>query len=161
MIRRLVWVFAVMGLLLGAGGVAQAAPPTPASGTYTATTIISFEVNQVGPNTVIEQTAAGIVSGTLSGTLVEEIKAIVHPNGVVPGQGTFTCACTMGGESGTLEFVVATIGDFATQTFQGRAIITSATGDLTGLRGVLELQGTVDPSGLSTITYEGGIHDHS
>jgi len=159
--RRFTSVLAAIGLLLAAGGVAHGSQPALASGTYTVTSITSFAIDPTGANTFIEQTTSGAFLGSLTGTFEDEISAIVHPNGLVGAQGTLTCACTFAGKSGTLEFVQVSTGDFAAQAFEGRAIITRATGDLAGLRGVLELHGTVDPNGLATVTYEGRIHDHT
>jgi hypothetical protein len=160
MIRRLILTSAVLGLLFGAVGGAHASQPAPASGTYTVNAITGFALHPVGANMFIEQTTEGVFSGTLTGTFEDQIKAIVHPNGLVGAQGTLTCACTVAGKSGTLEFVQVSTGSFHAQAFEGRAIITRGTGELSGLRGVLELQGTVDPNGMATVTYVGGLHDH-
>jgi len=158
--RRLITILAAIGLLFASSGIAYGSQPGAVSGTYSVTTITSFSLSPVGANTFIQQTTAGVFSGTLAGTFEDELKAIVHPNGLVGGQGTLTCVCTVAGKSGTLEFVQVSTGDFAAQAFEGRAIIIGGTGDLSGLRGVLELQGSVDPNGLATVTYAGRIHDH-
>jgi hypothetical protein len=67
------------------------------------------------------------------------------------------------GKEGTLVLVVVDTGEEVNgvPTFAGRAVITSATGELAGLRGVLEVAGTVDvTTNLSTISYSGQIHFH-
>jgi hypothetical protein len=43
--------------------------------------------------------------------------------------------------------------------FSGRAVITGGTGELSGLRGVLQIEGTVDlVTGLSEYDYVGWVH---
>lgn len=158
--RRLIAPLAAFSLLFGVVGVAQGSQPAAASGTFAVLSITSFVARPVGGNTFIEQTTAGVFSGTLTGTFEDEISASVHPNGVVGARGTITCTCTFAGKSGTLEFVQVSTGDFAAQAFEGRAIITRGTGDLSGLQGVLQLNGTVDPNGLATVDYVGHLHDH-
>lgn len=155
--RRFVSILTLIGLLLLIGE-AQASPPAPASGNYGVTVITGFSTRAAGPNTIIEQTTSGTITGTLSGTFEDEIKAVVHPNGVVGAQGTFTCACMVAGRSGTLKLVQVSIGEFAAEAFEGHAVIVSATGDLRSLHGVLELEGTVGPNGFATVSYSGGIH---
>lgn len=156
--RRLLSVLAVLAVLLGASGVAHASPPTTASGTYVVTAITGFALHPAGPNAFGEQTTTGVFAGTLTGTFEDEIRFIVHPNGLVGARGTLTCVCTVSGRSGTLEFVQVSTGDFEAQAFEGRAIITRGTGDLVGLHGVLHLLGTVDPGGLATVSYAGQIN---
>jgi hypothetical protein len=53
----------------------------------------------------------------------------------------------------TGELISPTVASFA-----GRAVITDATGELSGLRGNLAINGSVDlPSGLSTYSYTGRL----
>lgn len=148
----------VLGFLLAGGSLAQATPPAAANATMTATAITGFAATPAGANTFFHQTTEGIFSGDLAGTFEDELKGIVHPNGKVGAQGTITCACTVGGRSGTLMIVQVSSGDLASQTFKGRAVITGGTGDLANLHGTFEIQGTVDPNGLATIAFSGQIH---
>jgi hypothetical protein len=140
----------------------QAAPHTAASGTFTQTAINSLEVRLAGPNTILEQTAAGSITGTLNGSYEDDLRLVIHPNGRFNAQFTITCACTVGGKEGVLELVASDSGHLVSPTlavFAGRAVITGGTGELSDLRGVLEIEGTVDvQSGLSTYTYSGSIH---
>lgn len=151
-------------LLIGAMGVALASSPTAASGAITQTDVLSIEVSFAGPNVIIEQSVAETVSGTLTGTAVERMRVVLHPNGKITANGTATCECTVEGVgSGVLEWVASTTGEnaFTTPTFAGRIVINGGTGDLSGLRGVLEIEGAVDPaSSLSVIDYSGEIHSH-
>jgi hypothetical protein len=141
---------------------AQASPHMAASGTFTQTAVASLEVRLAGPNTILEQTTVGSVSGTLTGSFEDRFTVIIRPDGKFTAHGTMTCDCTVEGRAGVLELLATDTGELASQDvahFAGRAVIKGGTGDLAGLRGVLEIDGTVDvPSGLSIYTYSGKIH---
>ena len=147
-----------LAVLVTGSATAHASPPAAASGIFSVTAVTSFIPTQVGANTFIHQTTDGIVAGTLAGSFSDENDLVLHPNGRIGGSGTLTCACTVDGRSGTIEFVMVSQGDFASQAFEGRAVITGGTGELDTLHGVLELQASVDPNGFATITYTGQIH---
>jgi hypothetical protein len=140
----------------------HAAPPTTAAGTFTQTAITSLEVSQAGPNTILEQTSVGSVSGTLGGSYTDDLKVVIHPHGRFNAHFTIRCDCTMAGEQGILEFEASDRGELVSPTlasFAGRAAITGGTAELSHLRGVLEIEGTIDlVSGLATYTYSGRIH---
>ncbi|HUF29070.1 MAG TPA: hypothetical protein VMM77_00295 [Gemmatimonadaceae bacterium] len=142
--------------------MAHAAPPTAAAGTFTQTGITSLQVRQAGPNTILEQTSSGWVSGTLSGSYTDNIRVVIHPNGRFNAHFTIRCECTMAGEQGNVDLVASDKGELVSPThatFAGRATITGGTAELSDLRGVLEIEGTVDLlSGLSVYTYSGRIH---
>lgn len=142
--------------------VAKASPHTAAGGTFTQTAINSLEVRLAGPNTILEQASEGLVSGTLSGDFKDRLKVVIHPNGRFNAHFTITCECTVEGKEGVVEFVAGDTGELVgpdLAAFEGRAVIKGGTGELSGLHGVLEIEGTVDvPSGLSTYTYSGTIH---
>lgn len=142
--------------------VADVAAPIPASGTFTQTAITGLQIRSAGPNTILEQTSQGTISGTLSGSYADQLKVVIHPNGRFNAHFTITCECTVNGESGVLELVASDRGEIVSPTtavFAGRAVIRGGSGDLSDLRGVLDIEGTVDvASGLSTYTYSGRIH---
>lgn len=148
----------VLGFLSVGGSLAKASPPAAAHTTMTVTAITGFAATPAGANTFIHQTTEGVFTGALIGTFEDELKGVVHPNGRVTAQGTITCECTIEGRSGTLSFVQVSSGDFASQTLEGRAVITGGTGDLANLHGTFDMEGTVDPNGLATITLTGQIH---
>jgi hypothetical protein len=151
-----------VSLLVGAVG-ALASPPTPASGTITQTSAIPQDVRFAGPNVIFESAITATVSGTLSGTWNETLRVVIHPNGRFTAQGTATCVCTVDARSGDVELVVSDTGQVVdgTPTFQGRYVIQRGSGELAGLRGVLGMEGTLDPtSGLATINYSGQLHSH-
>jgi hypothetical protein len=140
----------------------QAAPHTAAAGTFTQTGITSLEVRQAGPNTILKQTSTGSVSGTLSGSYTDDIDVVIHPNGRFNAHFTIRCECTVAGKQGVVEFVASDRGELLGPTlayFAGRATITGGTDELSDLRGVFEIEGTIDlVSGLSTYAYSGRIH---
>jgi hypothetical protein len=142
-------------------GAALASAHIPAAGTFSQTAIVSREVRHAGPNTILEQRTRGVASGTLTGDLQDELRVVIHPSGSFNVHFTVTCVCTVEGREGVVELVANNtgelIGSFAVYT--GRAVITGGTGELSGLRGVLEFEGAVDlTSGLSTLAYSGTIH---
>jgi hypothetical protein len=155
---------AAVALLVGAVGVAQASPPTAASATFTQTAITGLTIGFAGPNTILEATSEGSVSGTLSGSWEDSIRVVFHPNGRFTAQNTITCECTVAGSEGVLELLVVDTGEEVSQEtsiFEGSAVITGGTGELSGLRGVFRVEGTVDLlTGLSTYTLSGRIHFH-
>jgi hypothetical protein len=162
---RLASVWAAVALLLVAVvGVAQASPPTAASASLTQTAPTGFDIRFAGPNVILEQTTVGSVSGDWSGTFEDSLRLVIHPNGKFTAQNRITCACTVDGRSGDLELLVANSGEPDSQgvpTFAGRAVIKGASGELSGLRGVFDVAGTVDLlSGLSTTNLSGQIHFH-
>lgn len=140
---------------------AQASAFTAASGTYAQTAVTSLDVRAAGPNTILEQSSTGWISGTLNGTFEDEIRVVIHPDGKFNAQFTITCDCTVEGESGLLEITATDTGRLTSPesgTFAGRAVITGGTSGLADLRGNLEIMGTVDVlTGLSTTTYSGKI----
>jgi hypothetical protein len=132
-----------------------------ANGTFTQTGVTSIQVRNAGPNTIIEQTSVGLISGTISGTYEDQLRVVIRANGRFTTHFTISCQCTVNGKQGTVEMVAQDDGQLISPTvaeFAGRAVIQRATGQLTGLRGVLAIEGTVDvPSGLSTYDYSGSI----
>jgi hypothetical protein len=141
--------------------MAPAASQTAATGTFTQTGITGLEVRQAGPNTILKQTSTGSVSGTLSGSYTDDIRVVIHPNGRFTAHFTIRCECTVGGNQGIVELVASDRGQLLSPnlaSFEGRATITGGTADLSNLRGVFEIEGTIDlVSGLSTYTYSGWI----
>ena len=135
---------------------------TPADGTITQTEITSLDVQTAGPNTILKQSSRGVFSGTLSGSFEDDLRVVIHPNGTFTTKFTMVCECTVGGKQGVLTIEAADNGELVSPdeaVFSGRAVITGGTGELAALRGVFEIEGTVDlASGLSTYTYAGRVH---
>lgn len=141
---------------------ANAAPHVDANGTFTQTGITSLDVSQAGPNTILKQTSMGSMSGTLSGSYTDDLNVVIHPNGNFNAHFTIRCECTMAGEQGVIEFVASDRGELVSPTvasFAGRATITGGSGAFSDVRGVLEIEGTIDlVTGLATYAYSGRIH---
>jgi hypothetical protein len=151
-----------------AAAVTQAANPTAspltlASGTLMQTGVISEDVPVAGPNTIVELTIAGTINGTLSGTTEDRFRLVIHPNGKFTAQGTTICVCTVEGRSGILELLLTDTGEIldGVPVFKGRWVIRRGRDELSGLRGVLQVEGEVDlMTNLSIIEYSGWIKFH-
>jgi hypothetical protein len=154
----------LVALLVGAVGMAMASPPTPANGTFTQTAVTGFQIEFAGPNVIIEQTTVGVMDGTLSGTVEDSVRVVIHSDGTFTAHGTTVCQCSLEGREGLVRFTVTDSGEQiapGTSVFSGRAAISSANGDLSGLSGLFDVEGSTDiPSGLSTFRYSGQIHFH-
>jgi hypothetical protein len=133
-----------------------------ASGTFTQTAITSIDVSVAGKNTIIDQTAVGAITGTLTGQFEDDLKVVIHPNGKFNASFTIRCVCTVDGRLGVVEMVAEDAGELLSPTlaaFSGRAVIKGATGALSGLRGVLQIEGTVNvTTSLATYGYTGDVH---
>lgn len=152
--------FALVGVV--SSQVAATPPHSTASGVFTQTGINSLDVKFAGPNTLLEQTSEGSVIGTLSGSYEDAIRVVIHPNGKFNVKFTIVCECTVDGKQGFLYLVATDRGEMVSDTqaiFSGRAVITGGTDELSGLRGVLEIEGVVDlVTGLSEYDYVGWVH---
>ena len=141
---------------------AEVGPPSAAAGTFVQTAVTGLDVRTAGPNTILEQTSEGTISGTLSGSYEDRVRVVIHPNGRFNAHFTITCQCNVNGESGVLDLVASARGEIlgpTTAAFAGHAVIRGGSGELADLRGVLAIEGTVDlVSGLSTYGYSGRIH---
>jgi hypothetical protein len=135
---------------------------TAASGNLAQTAITSLDVSNAGPNTIIQQTAVGTITGTLTGHFQDDLKVVIHPNGKFNAHFTISCVCTVDGNLGVIEMVADDTGELLSPTlaqFAGRAVIKGGTGALSGIRGVLQIEGTVDvTTGLATYGYTGDVH---
>jgi hypothetical protein len=165
MSKKMRVVFGILILLLASVvDAVQASSPAGAGGTSTQAAITSLEVRSAGPNTILEQTTVGSISGTLTGTFADSYKVVIHPTGRFNAQGTITCSCMVEGKSGVLELMLVDSGQIVspdTAIFAGTAVIKGGTGELSNLRGVLTVEGSIDiVSGLATFTYSGQIHFH-
>jgi hypothetical protein len=133
-----------------------------ASGSFVQSAITSLDAQTAGGNTILSQTSNGVISGTLSGPFEDDLKVVIHPNGKFNAHFTMTCTCTVDGQSGVLKIVANDGGEMLSPSlaaFAGRSTITGGTGDLSDLRGVLQIEGTVDlTTGLSTYSYSGNLH---
>ena len=145
-------------LMVAAGSsaptIAQAAPPTPASGSLVQTQpSVVRDVRAAGGNTIIAHTLTLAATGAFTGILVADERYVVHPKGVTTYQAEATFTGTVDGRAGTFVMRYAGRGDAA--TFPGRFVILHGTGDLATLRG----QGTFALSALTGAgAYTGTFH---
>ncbi len=150
----LVLVVAVLGL----AGVtsAVAAPPTPASGTFTYTSSSFNSIRSAGDNTIIDTTGTVSYTGTFTGTSTLQGTLIIHADGSANFHDVETFTGTVNGVPGTVTFNLAGRNDSA-GVVRARETIVSATGALAGLQGVLEEVGTVPSFNGPEGTYTGQI----
>jgi hypothetical protein len=143
---------ALVGLLLLVPPV-YASPPAPASGTFAnAGPPINEEVRTAGDNIIITGTYPFIISGTVTGSAVDEVRTVFHPNGKFTFEIVETCTCTVGGQSGTM--VSRLVGRGEGASYQGELIMLSGTGGLANLHYQATFVGTVGVGG----SYTGQIH---
>lgn len=79
------------------GSNAAAGPPAPATGTGLIVTTTVTSVRSAGPVVITEFTQTGTVSGTLTGTFVEDVRVIQRPDGRITFTGTATITGTVAG----------------------------------------------------------------
>ena len=143
---------AIVGLLVLVPTM-YASPPAPASGTFAnAGPPINEEVRTAGGNTIITGTYPFIVSGTFSGTALDETHIVLHPDGKFTFEITDTCTCTVGDTSGTV--VSRLVGRGEGAAYQGEWTVLSGTGGLANLHFQATFVGSPGVGG----SYTGQIH---
>ena len=146
--------------LAPSAGLAESAG-TPVSGDFVQTGVTGYSERAAGRNTIINQTSIGVMTGSMTGSFEDELRVIIHPNGTFTTQGSLTCQCVVDGKEGWLTFVIADRGEITgpeSAAFSGRAVIRAAGGELSGMRGVLDIEGVVNTgNGLSTYAYSGAL----
>jgi hypothetical protein len=162
---KVLMLFAVLAAVaLGAAPGVVASPPTEASGTFTYLSSTFNSMRTVGGNTIIDLSATVSYTGTFSGTSTVEGTLIFHSGGTgvqfPPWRATFheveTFTGTVNGVYGTVTFRLIG-GNDPTGAVKATDTIISATGDLAGLHGVLNLVGTVPAPSGPVGTYTGEI----
>ena len=155
-VRPLAVLLGVAALMVAATA-ASAAPPGAASGTYRYTSSAFESFRTAGGNTIIELTATVEYTGTLTGTSTVHGTVIVHADGSANFHDVEVFTGTVNGVPGTVTLNLAGSNDAALEV-RATSTITSATGALASLKGVLRLTGTVVfPEG-PVGTYTGSIH---
>jgi hypothetical protein len=140
--------------LLGAAP-GSATPRTPFSGTFQNLSSVTTAFRQAGGNTFISQTVQVVYSGQLSGSVVEYIDIVIHPDGSLNAKGEDICSCTLAGtgRSGTIVLPFSATGD-ATGFVSGRFTIKDGTGGLANMHGV----GTFESANGSSGPFSGYYH---
>src|SRR5207253_4747969 len=149
--RSLGAAMAMAALLVGSPG--SASTHVAFNGTFQNGSVVLTDFRQADGNTFISQTVQVVYAGDLSGSVVEQIDLVIHPNGSLNFNGVDVCACTLGGRSGTIVLPFSGTGD-ASGAASGRFTITGATGGLANLHVVGTFQSSNGaPSGSFSAVY--------
>jgi hypothetical protein len=132
--------FKYLTILLLAVGTLALAPASSAwaalvsgGGEFQVTSAEVTSQRQAGPNTVTTVRLHVTFTGTFAGDTVVEERDVTHPNGFTTFRGTVTCACTIGGRSGTA--VTYYEGKNQNGTLSGNYTIKGGSGDLETVKG--------------------------
>ena len=154
-LRLPVAVLVVAAIGFSAGG-APASPPPTVSGSYVYTDSWFESFRSAGGNTMIELRATVEYTGTFTGTSMVQGKLIAHADGSANFHDVEVFTGTVNGVPGTVTLNLAGSNDSALNVTI-RSTIVSATGGLAGLRGELNLAGTVRIPQGPVGTYSGQI----
>ena len=112
------WRRALVVGALGAAALLLAAPgsattQTAFTGTFQNTSSVVTGFRQADGNTFISQIVQVVYAGDLSGSVVEHIDLVIHPDGTLNFKGADVCTCTLAGTglSGTIVLPFAGTGD--------------------------------------------------
>jgi hypothetical protein len=139
---RDVWRRALVAGALAAAALLLAAPgsattPTAFTGTFQNTSAVVTGFRQADGNTFISQIVQVVYAGDLSGSVVQHIDVVVHPDGTLNFKGADVCTCTLAGTglSGTIVLPFAGTGD-SSGAASGHFTIGGGTGGLANIHGV-------------------------
>jgi hypothetical protein len=150
-IRRLVSVGLVVfasAVAVASAPAANAAAPTPASGSFAAT-ISPVGTQMADGNTFITFTFVEEFEGTLTGTRVGTGRLVVHPDGTVNARDSGLFTGSIGGRSGTAVLSASISGTFA--AFAANFVVTDGTGDLSGIH----VEGTAAGAATGPVSFAG------
>jgi Protein of unknown function (DUF3224) len=153
---KVLTLFAVLAVALGASPGAVASPPTEASGTFTYTSSTFNSIREAGGNLIIDLSATVSYTGTFTGTSTVHGTLIFHANGRANFHDVEVFTGTVNGVPGTVTFNLSGSNDPALNLKATNAIV-SATGELAGLHGVLSMSGSVQIPVGPFGTYSGQI----
>jgi hypothetical protein len=145
-----------MLLAAAAGTAAVAAQPAAAghlqaAGTAQATSLVFNDVRSADGNTILEGVQQGVIGGTITGTWVEQLRLVVHPDGSTNFHSFLTVVGTaVGCGTGTIRFRVEGQGD--TTVTEGRFRTIDQSDTTVDIHAVLDFVAFI-PTG--TITYTG------
>ena len=129
---------------------------TEASGSFTSTSMI-YSVTEDKFNEVINLSSTVTYTGTLEGTSTLQGALTIHRDGSADFLGTETFTGSVNGIPGTLTFEVVGNSNLY-QAIQLTSTITSSTGGLASIQGVLSMTGIIKDNG-PVGTYTGQIDD--
>jgi hypothetical protein len=145
--------------LVGTTG-ASASPPTSVSGTFTTTSAAFNNARLDGGNSIYDLTATITYTGAFSGTSIVQGTLIIHADGNANFHDVETFTGTVNGVPGTVTFNLEGTGSVVPPagSYRGSQTVTSGTGDLSNLRGVIKQVGTVPGQSTGPLgTYDGQI----
>jgi hypothetical protein len=129
---RTLSVLVVAALAAFVAANASAAPPSPVTGTFSVVNTTITSTRTAGGNTFITLTRTAVVSGTFTGTTIDEVLLVMHANGTTSLRGAGTCTCAIEGRTGTFDYRFQGSGIFPTSG-SGHYVVTHGTGGLAGL----------------------------
>ena len=152
--RRSRLLFAVLAFtalaLCASQGAATAAPKTAAAGSITVVSNTVDSTKQAGGNTTVHATAIVDFAGTLTGRATEVYTSTTHANGRANQHGTGVFTGTVGGRTGTIDYV------FHGDATGGVISITGGTGGLRGAHGKIAYRlATTSPT--AVFDYSGAV----
>jgi len=123
---------------------AGAAPPTSSSGAFTTTSATFNSTRIAGGNRIIDLTAHVTYTGTFVGTSLVQGTLIFHPDGSANFHDIETFTGTVNGVPGTVTFNLNG-GSTPDGVYHGTDVVTSGSGGLATLHGVMTQVGMVQP----------------
>ena len=133
---------AVLLLVIVTGIGLAALPRREASGKFITTSTLIQSETEDKFNTIIELSSTVIYSGTLEGTSLLQGTLIVRRDGSADFEGVETFTGLVNGIPGTLTFEVVGNSNLY-QAIQLTSTITSSTGGLTSIQGMLSMTGII------------------
>ena len=153
--RARTWATTFIAMIGAMGLLAQpawATAPTDGSGTFTFAAAVTNS-RQADGNTFLILSGTEKIMGTITGVATVQFDQVIHPSGEANIKGLITCACSVGGRSGTTEFRFEGSGaGTAASPLEGQFVAQNGSGGLAGLR----LDGTfnsVGPGGTYTVRW--------
>jgi uncharacterized protein DUF3224 len=137
---------AIVVLIAMRGFGLTVSPRTEVRGNFTTTSTTIHSVNEEKFNEIIDLTSVITYTGTLQGTSTLEGTLTVHRDGTGTFKGVETFTGTIYGKPGTLTFTVTGDNDVY-QAIQLASTITSGTGELASLHGVISKTGIIKDNG--------------
>jgi hypothetical protein len=138
--RKLLFlVVAVAAAAAAAPGAAT--PPAPVTGTFAVVAATPTSSRTADGNTFLTLTRTAAISGTFTGTSTDNVRLVMHSNGTTSVKGEGTCACTIGGLTGTFDYRFEASGIFPGQ-LSGQFMVGHGTGGLEGLHAEGTFAGT-------------------
>jgi hypothetical protein len=116
---------------------ALATSPSNGNGTFTFAATPTEAPRTAGGNTFLTLTGTEAISGAITGAATIDFTQVTHSSGASNSSGLIMCVCTIGGRSGPAVFRFEGSGSFTSaDPFAGQFVVLSASGGLSGLRGV-------------------------